>query len=176
MAAPVAVYETARTPEWDRMVKRLARAKSVFVVGFQTERGFAQIFVHQMQYLRDRVQLIDLTSGNFADVLAPDDSESATAMFEAPIFERRVAIGRRGQIGRNSSDVIHRSLMRLGTPGSRRNSRDAELFQLFLGIHSADGQPCQFVSQRRVYGTWTTGRNSNEQGCSTLRQVHRPCR
>ena len=83
MAALVAVYETAHTPEWDRVVKRLARAKSVFVVGFQTERGIAQILVHQMQYLRDKVQLIDLASGNFADVLASDDNETALVMFEA---------------------------------------------------------------------------------------------
>ena len=83
MAALVAVYETAHTPEWDRVVKRLARAKSIFVVGFQTERGIAQIFVHQMQYLRDKVQLIDLASGNFADVLASDDNETALVMFDA---------------------------------------------------------------------------------------------
>lgn len=83
MAALVAVYEAAHTPEWDRVVKRLARAKSVFVVGFQTERGIAQIFVHQMQYLRDKVQLIDLASGNFADVLASDDNDTALVMFDA---------------------------------------------------------------------------------------------
>ena len=39
MAALVAVYEMAHTPEWDRVVKRLAAASSIFVVGFQTERG-----------------------------------------------------------------------------------------------------------------------------------------
>ncbi|MGC1495740.1 MAG: MurR/RpiR family transcriptional regulator [Sulfitobacter sp.] len=83
MAALVAVYETAQKPEWDRVVKRLARVKTVFVVGFQTERGIAQIFAHQLQYIRDKVQLLDLASGNFADLLASDDSDTALVIFEA---------------------------------------------------------------------------------------------
>ena len=83
MAALVAVYEASQTPEWDRVVKRLARAKSIFVVGFQTERGIAQIFVHQMQYLRDKVHLLDLASGNFAELLATEDTETALVIFEA---------------------------------------------------------------------------------------------
>ncbi len=92
MAALVAVYETTHTPEWDRVVKRLARAKSVFVVGFQTERGIAQIFVNQLQYLRDGVHLVDLASGNFADVLAMDDTDTALVMFEARRYSRQARL------------------------------------------------------------------------------------
>ena len=65
------------------MVKRLARAKSVFVVGFQTERGIAQSFSTQLQYLRDKVHLLDLANGNFADLLAAEDADSALVIFEA---------------------------------------------------------------------------------------------
>lgn len=65
------------------MVKRLARAKSVFVVGFQTERGIAQIFAHQMQYIRDKVHFLDLASGNFSDLLATEETETALVIFEA---------------------------------------------------------------------------------------------
>jgi len=83
MAALVTVYEAAHTPEWDRVVKRLARATSVFVVGFQTERGIAQVFAHQLQYLRDKVQLLDLAGGNFADLLASEDEQTALVIFEA---------------------------------------------------------------------------------------------
>ena len=83
MAALVAVYEASYTPEWERVVKRLARAKSVFVVGFQTERGIAQSFATQLQYLRDKVHLLDLANGNFADLLAAEDADSALVIFEA---------------------------------------------------------------------------------------------
>jgi DNA-binding MurR/RpiR family transcriptional regulator len=92
MAALVSVYEIAQSPEWKTVVKRLAKAKSVFVVGFQTERGLAQIFVHQMQYLRDKVQLVDLASGNFADVLATQNSDAALVIFEARRYSRHAKL------------------------------------------------------------------------------------
>ena len=83
MAALVAVYEAAHTPEWERVVKRLATVQAVFVAGFQTERGIADLFAHRLQYLRDRVQLLDLASGNFADLLAADTAQTALVLFEA---------------------------------------------------------------------------------------------
>jgi DNA-binding MurR/RpiR family transcriptional regulator len=92
MAALVAVYEAACTPEWDRVVKRLARANSVFVVGFQTERGVAQTFAHQLQYLRDKVHLLDLASGNFADLLAMTESNTALVMFEARRYSHNALV------------------------------------------------------------------------------------
>lgn len=92
VAALVAVYEAAHTPEWDRVVKRLALAQSVYVVGFQTERGIAQVFTHQMQYLRDKVHLLDLASGNFADLLATEDAETALVIFEARRYSRNAML------------------------------------------------------------------------------------
>ena len=92
MAALVAVYEAALTPEWQRVVTRLATATTVFVVGFQTERGIAQVFAHQLQYLRDRVQLLDLASGNFADLLATDVEGSALVIFEARRYSQNALL------------------------------------------------------------------------------------
>lgn len=88
IAALVAVYELAHTPEWRRVVERLARARSVFAAGFQTERGMAQIFVNQLQYLRDRVQLLDLSGGNFAELLASGDGDACLVIFEARRYSR----------------------------------------------------------------------------------------
>ena len=88
MAALVTVYEAAHTPEWSRVVKRLATSRSVFVVGFQTERGIAEVFVHQLQYLRDKVHLLDLASGNFADLLATEDTDTNLVMFEARRYSK----------------------------------------------------------------------------------------
>ena len=92
MEALVAVYEAAHRPEWDRVVKRLAQAKSVYVVGFQTERGIAQVFAHQLQYLRDKVHLLDLASGNFAELLASDGAEAALVIFEARRYSRNAML------------------------------------------------------------------------------------
>ena len=92
MAALVAVYEAAHTPEWDRVVKRLAAATSVYVVGFQTERGIAEVFAHQLQYLRDKVQLLDLASGNFADLLASEEKDTALVIFEARRYSQNALL------------------------------------------------------------------------------------
>jgi DNA-binding MurR/RpiR family transcriptional regulator len=88
MAGLVAVYELARTPEWARVVKRLATTPAVYAAGFQTERGMAQIFVNQLQYLRDRVQLLDLAGGNFAELLATPQGQSTLVIFEARRYSR----------------------------------------------------------------------------------------
>ena len=92
IAGLVAIYELAQTPEWKRVVTRLAHAPTVFATGFQTERGMAQIFVNQLQYLRDRVQLIDLAGGNFVELLLaegrPDAPRPALVIFEARRYSR----------------------------------------------------------------------------------------
>jgi DNA-binding MurR/RpiR family transcriptional regulator len=90
IAALVAVYELAQTPEWKRVVTRLAHAPAVFATGFQTERGMAQIFVNQLQYLREQVHLVDLAGGNFAEVLLDQtgDARPALMIFEARRYSR----------------------------------------------------------------------------------------
>jgi DNA-binding MurR/RpiR family transcriptional regulator len=88
IGALVAIYELARTPDWARVVKRLATTPRVFAAGFQTERGMAQIFVNQLQYLRDQVSLLDLADGNFMDLLASDTGESCLVLFEARRYSR----------------------------------------------------------------------------------------
>lgn len=88
MAALVAVYEAAHSQEWHDTVKRLATAKHVFAAGFQTERGMAQIFVNQLQYLREGVHLLDLAAGNFAEILAMEGNDAALVIFEARRYSR----------------------------------------------------------------------------------------
>ncbi len=92
IAALVAVYEMAQTPDWKRAVTRLAQAPAVFATGFQTERGMAQIFVNQLQYLRDRVQLLDLAGGNFVELLLAGErsgpEKPALVIFEARRYSR----------------------------------------------------------------------------------------
>lgn len=88
IAALVRNYETARTKEWKRAVKRLAHAAEIFVAGFQTERGLAQYLVNQLQYLRPGVQLVDLTSGNFSDVLLGNPGKANLILIEVRRYSR----------------------------------------------------------------------------------------
>ena len=69
IAAIVANYETAATPEFARCVQRLATRAQVFISGFQAERGHGQCLAHNLQYLRPGVQVLDLAGGTFAELL-----------------------------------------------------------------------------------------------------------
>lgn len=84
----VAIHETARTEAWGSAVRRLASAAHVHVAGFQTERGMAQLFAHQLQYLRDGVTVLDLADGHFARLLAAPVEGHCLVMFEARRYSR----------------------------------------------------------------------------------------
>lgn len=88
IAALVAIYEQARTSEWARAVERLATMPIVHAVGFQTERGMAQVFVNQLQYLRDGVRMLDLAGGSFSELLLSDPSRCCLVIFEARRYSR----------------------------------------------------------------------------------------
>lgn len=87
IAALVRIYEMARGDKWQAMVQALAHSPSVYVAGFQTERGLAQYFANQMQYLRDRVTLLDSAGGNFAEALVADP-QACLVIFEARRYSR----------------------------------------------------------------------------------------
>ena len=88
IAGLVAVYELAQSQSWQRAIELLSSTPQVYVVGFQTERGVAQIFVNQMEYIRAGVRLLDLAGGNFAELLLADPKESCLVVYEARRYSR----------------------------------------------------------------------------------------
>lgn len=92
MAALVHVYELAHTERWRRVVGKLANAPAVYATGFQTERGMAQIFVNQLQYLRGSVHLLDLAGGNFSEVLLGETDRTCLVIFEARRYSRMAKV------------------------------------------------------------------------------------
>ena len=88
IAAIVAVYEMAQTAEFARTVTRLARCPSVYVAGFQTERGHASNLAHGLQYLRAGVQLADLAGGNFSEVLLADPAMTCLVLIDGRRYSR----------------------------------------------------------------------------------------
>ncbi len=88
IAGLVGLYELAHSESWKRTVSRLATAPSIFVAGFQTERGMAQYLVNQLHYLRDGVRLLDSAGGNFSEVLLSDAAAPSLVIFEARRYSR----------------------------------------------------------------------------------------
>lgn len=68
-AAIADVYRLAQTPEWAAIVVLLATAPNVYVAGFQSERGLASGFAHQLLYVRPGVHSLDGASGLYAEML-----------------------------------------------------------------------------------------------------------
>jgi len=68
-AAIADVYRLAETPEWAAVVALLATARTVHVAGFQSERGLAAGFAHQLLYVRPGVHSLDTGSGLYAEML-----------------------------------------------------------------------------------------------------------
>ncbi len=100
VAALVRVYEYAQSPAFREVSRRLATASRVYVAGFQTERGLAASLVHNLQYLRDGVHLLDAGSGHFAEALLEGDGRSALVIFEARRYSRQARLLARKAHGR----------------------------------------------------------------------------
>jgi len=88
IAAIVANYETAATPEFARCVQRLATCPQVFVSGFQTERGQGQFLAHNLQYLRPGVQVLDLAGGTFSDLLLAPKGTACLVLIDGRRYSR----------------------------------------------------------------------------------------
>lgn len=88
IAALVSVYELAASPDFAAAVQRLARRRSVWVAGFQTERGHAAELVHNLQYLRGGVNLADVSGGHFAEVLLSDPEETTLVLIDGRRYSR----------------------------------------------------------------------------------------
>lgn len=75
-------HALSKTPEFSACVKRLAHIGAVRIAGFQTERGMAQYFAHNLIYLRPNVVALDMNSGHFADVFLDDPENTALVIIE----------------------------------------------------------------------------------------------
>ncbi len=87
-AAIADVYRLAETPEWTAVVDLLARADTVFVAGFQTERGLAAGFAHHLGYVRPRVRNIDSGRGLYDEVLTEAGPHDALVLIDIRRYSR----------------------------------------------------------------------------------------
>ncbi len=100
IAAIVANYEIAASPEFARVCARLAQSQSIHIAGFQTERGHAAYLAHGLQYLRPGVHLIDAAEGHFADLMLSDPAQTALVLIDGrrySVLTRKLAEAARAE-------------------------------------------------------------------------------
>lgn len=87
--AVVKAYGLTTTPIWAEIVRLLAQAKSVFVVGFQASEGMARDFATRLLYARPGVAYVENISGTYAEVLEADPRTSVLVLVDTASYARR---------------------------------------------------------------------------------------
>lgn len=82
LAGIIEVYAMAGSEEWRRIVALLAHSRHVHIAGFQTERGIATTLAHLLQYARDGVSVVDMSAGNYHEVLAGDPRDRCLVLID----------------------------------------------------------------------------------------------
>lgn len=85
----VEVYHMVDTAQWKAAANTVVKATTVNVVAFQTERGLGMLLANSLQYMRDGVHLVDLTSGHFADIFAGPPAKSCLVLIEIKRYSRQ---------------------------------------------------------------------------------------
>ncbi|MGV1682455.1 MurR/RpiR family transcriptional regulator [Sphingopyxis sp. NJF-3] len=85
----VAVYERSQNKVWREAVSLIANAHHVQIAGFQTERGIAALLAHNLQYVRAGVELVDGSSGHFAEVLLDEGDERCLIIVDIRRYSRQ---------------------------------------------------------------------------------------
>jgi DNA-binding MurR/RpiR family transcriptional regulator len=87
--AIVKAYALTASPAWPEILKLLAQARRVFVVGFQASEGMARDFATRLLYARPGVSYVGNISGTFAEVLEADPKSSVLVLVDTASYARR---------------------------------------------------------------------------------------
>jgi DNA-binding MurR/RpiR family transcriptional regulator len=82
VAAIVEAYDASSCSEWTDIVRTIAKARRVFVAGFQPERGTAASLAYLLQYARPGVHLVDISAGHFSEVLVDKPTKSCLIVID----------------------------------------------------------------------------------------------
>jgi DNA-binding MurR/RpiR family transcriptional regulator len=88
LEAVKAIYALSETPMWQAAIESIAAADQVFVIGFQSERGFAIAFADQLAYMRPHVRYLSVENRAFADLRVEASSKSCLVMIDCRRYSR----------------------------------------------------------------------------------------
>lgn len=88
LEAVEAVHALSEKPAWREAVAAIAKARQVFVAGFQSERGLALSFADQLAYVRPGVRYLSVENRGFADLRTEADERSCIVLVDARRYSR----------------------------------------------------------------------------------------
>lgn len=80
------IYEMTNTPEWQRSVTAILKAKAVFVASYQNIGGIARYFAEQLSYARDDVRYSDGLNGTYVEILGRPADGAILILIDARRF------------------------------------------------------------------------------------------
>ena len=83
------VYGMVDTPAWTAMTQLIVRSELVQIAGFQTERGLALLLANLLQYVREGVELVDASAGNYGDVFARRSKSRCLILLDMRRYSRQ---------------------------------------------------------------------------------------
>ncbi|MDH6234497.1 DNA-binding MurR/RpiR family transcriptional regulator [Mesorhizobium soli] len=87
--AIVKAYALTTTDIWDEAASALAKARTVYVVGFQASKGLAMDFASRLLWARPNVIFVDNASGTFGEIICADPKQSLVVMVDTAAYAAR---------------------------------------------------------------------------------------
>lgn len=87
--AIVKAYALATTDLWDEAAEALAKARTVYVVGFQASKGLALDFASRLLWARANVIFVDNASGTFGEIVSADPKHSLVVLVDTASYATR---------------------------------------------------------------------------------------
>ncbi|MGE3363218.1 MAG: MurR/RpiR family transcriptional regulator [Rhizobiaceae bacterium] len=87
--AIVKAYALTTTTLWEEAVTALAKARTVYVVGFQASKGLALDFASRLLWARPNVIFVENTSGTFGEIITADPRHSLVVLVDTAAYAAR---------------------------------------------------------------------------------------
>ena len=84
--AVVNAYALAGSPKWDEATDAIARARTVFVVGFQASKGLAMDFASRLLWARPNVIFVQNNAGTFGEIIGADPKRSLVVLIDTASY------------------------------------------------------------------------------------------
>ena len=88
MNAILGVYELRGSEPWVAAIAAMARAREVFVTGFQTISGMAFDFAGRLDYVRPNTRFLDGRNGTFSELFGGNEEGACLVIFEMRRYTR----------------------------------------------------------------------------------------
>lgn len=87
--AIVKAYALTTTGLWDETANALAKARTIYVVGFQASKGLAMDFASRLLWARPNVIFVDNASGTFGEIVNADPKQSVVVLVDTAAYATR---------------------------------------------------------------------------------------